>query len=100
MQLDSKTRPKSAKTEKKIKVKKEKGPFVELPPVELVLRYPIEVWMSCGEPFVKPLRKYLHVYMVKQITLFLLDSASKNMNIKHACHSFVIFFFCSPVQSQ
>ena len=41
----------------KVKEKTKKnstGPNVEPPPTEMVLRYPIEVWASFGEPFVKP----------------------------------------------
>lgn len=33
---------------------KDKGPHVEPPPIDMVLRYPIEVWVACGENFVKP----------------------------------------------
>ena len=35
-----------------------KGKHIEPPPVDMVLRYPIEVWVSGGEEFVKPDRKY------------------------------------------
>ena len=27
---------------------------MEPPPVAMVLRYPVELWVSCGEGFVKP----------------------------------------------
>ena len=36
------------------KKKKVKGRHIEPPPAEMVLRYPIEVWVSLGEAFVKP----------------------------------------------
>ena len=39
---------------KKKKESKNKGPHVDLPPAELVMKYPIEVWVSCGETFKKP----------------------------------------------
>lgn len=43
------------KVEPKKKVKKpSKGPKIQSPPVDMVLRYPIEVWVSAGEQFVKP----------------------------------------------
>ncbi|ELU06637.1 hypothetical protein CAPTEDRAFT_220130 [Capitella teleta] len=41
-------RPKSAKR------KSRQGPHIDLPPVDMVLKYPIEAWISCGEAFVKP----------------------------------------------
>ena len=28
--------------------------YVEPPPLEMALKYPVEVWISCGEDFVKP----------------------------------------------
>ena len=34
--------------------KKKKGPHIDPPPPEMVLKYPIEVWISSGENFVKP----------------------------------------------
>ena len=36
------------------KGKMKKQPHVEVPPVEMILRYPVEVWVSSGEPFCKP----------------------------------------------
>lgn len=50
--IDKKTRPKSGKVTQKRK--KAKGPYIESPPVEMVLRHPIEVWVSSGEPLIKP----------------------------------------------
>ena len=57
-------RPKSAKPvtsasdakkpDKKKKKRTRKEPYVEPPSVDMVLRYPVELWVSCGEGFVKP----------------------------------------------
>ena len=54
-------------TDRKIKVKQQgsgmsgsvakrpkKQPQIEVPPVDMILRYPVEVWVSSGEPFCKP----------------------------------------------
>ena len=34
--------------------KKRKQPHIDPPPPDMVLKYPIEVWISSGENFVKP----------------------------------------------
>ena len=39
---------------KKTKKKKKKGLQVDPPSTELILKYPIEVWVSSGENFIKP----------------------------------------------
>ena len=39
-----------------------KVPHVEPPPVEMILRYPIEVWVSTGDPFKKPQREYFLLF--------------------------------------
>ena len=52
-----KPRPKSAKpprTDATTGAKHNSAPYVEPPPLELALKFPVEVWISCGEDFVKP----------------------------------------------
>ena len=45
--------------EKKKKKKSMKNlPHIEPPSIEAVLRYPIEVWVSTGENFIKPESKW------------------------------------------
>ena len=59
-----KPRPKSAKppprTDATTGAKQNSAPYVEPPPLELALKYPVEVWISCGEDFVKPQSKLPH----------------------------------------
>ena len=47
---------KAAKAAERAATKKKRRP-IDPPPVEMVLRYPIEVWVSGGEEFVKPERE-------------------------------------------
>ena len=39
--------------------KGKKKPYIEPPPHEMVLRYPIEVWVSGGEEFIQPESEHL-----------------------------------------
>ena len=62
------------KDKKKSKKKKRKLPKIDPPPPEMVLKYPIEVWVSTGENFIKPESKCLFFYLpnnLSNLTFFL-----------------------------
>ena len=48
------TRPKTAARSGRKPDKPKKQVEIKPPPIDMILRYPIEVWVSMGEPFIKP----------------------------------------------
>ena len=59
--------------EKREKKTQKSQPHVEVPPVDMILRYPIEVWVSSGEAFCKPESEYR---CLSRVYIRLCDSVS------------------------
>jgi len=56
---------------------------MELPPLEAVLRYPIEVWASAGEAFIKPEKVEADQKQMKNYRKLIADISFELQKEKH-----------------